>query len=331
MKKNISIIALLGGFALLVASGFLFNSCEGPAGPPGVDGSTTCIVCHDDNQVIVTKTRQYNNSAHYLGTTSGYANISYGPTYNCAGCHSSQGFLDNLLGESNLPYADITQPNCYTCHNIHDTYTAEDWDLTHPDLVSPMTGTNGVDLGTGNQCTSCHQFVSYYLDQSELFVNFNDGGLTTVDITEFQSRLGVHHAPQYNILVGIDLFEFTGSATYPTSNHVVDKAADGCVTCHMNDGFGDLTGHSMAMTYSFHGPNYNWPASCLTCHVADGTNDIDDKFESVKSATDLLLSDLYDLLVAANIMYPVEDGSSAYLCFLHLKTIPLFHFKSIPL
>jgi len=330
MKKKISIITLLSGFALLIVGALILSSCEGPEGPAGaagaagqdgidgtngidgIDASTTCTECHDDNQMIVTKTKQYNNSAHAMGTTSGYTNRSYGPTYNCAGCHTSQGYLDNLMGESNIPYANITQPNCYTCHKIHETYTAEDWALQQSDVVTPMTGSEGVDLGSGNQCVSCHQFTSYYLDKSELFANFDDGGSTSIDITAGELRAGVHHAPQYNILTGMDLFEFSGTTEYPTNNHVLDQAADGCVTCHMNDGFGDLTGHSMSMTYSFHGPQYNWPASCLECHVEDGANDLSDKIEAVETENEALMVQVYDLLVAAGIMYPA-DGSNAYL------------------
>jgi len=145
MKKNISLLTILGAFAILIAGALIMSSCEGPMGPAGADGadgadgvdgidaSATCIQCHDDNQTIVTRTKQYNNSGHAMGHTSGYTNRSFGPAYNCAGCHTSQGFLDNLLGESHVPYANVTQPNCYTCHKIHDTYTAEDWELTHPD------------------------------------------------------------------------------------------------------------------------------------------------------------------------------------------------------
>jgi hypothetical protein len=80
----------------------------------------------------------------------------------------------------------------------------------------------------------------------------------------------------------------------------------------MNDGFGDLTGHSMAMTYEFHGDNFNWPASCLDCHEDGGGNDLGDVYAEVTGNTSTLLGTLYDLLVAANIMYPMEE-SNAYL------------------
>lgn len=336
MKMKLSNLTLLGGFAILLAGGVFLSSCEGEQGPAGADGqdgvdgvdgqdgqdgqdaNSTCILCHSDDQVIVTKSKQYGFSAHNTGHTSGYTNRSFGPLYNCAGCHSSQGFLDVLVGASNTPYADITQPNCYTCHSIHDTYTEADWALTNPNATVPFTegitpDGAAMDLGTGNQCAQCHQFSAYYLAIDSLYANFDDGGMTTVTITSGQKRAGVHHAPQYNIIAGMDLFEFTGTMAYPTSeNHITAQAPDGCVTCHMNDGFGDLTGHSMSMTYDWHGSeNYHWSATCTTCHSAD--DELDTKVEDVAAVIDPLLETLYDLLVTTHGIMNPADGPDDYL------------------
>lgn len=324
MKKKLSMLSLLGGIAILIVGAVILSSCEGPAGAdgtnglPGEDGddglngadgadaNSTCILCHSDDQVIVTKSRQYANSAHSTGHVSGYTNRTDGVDYNCSGCHTSQGFLDHIVGANFAPYADITQPNCYTCHSIHDTYTVDDWDLTHPDATDPMTGSTGVDLGAGNQCTQCHRFVEHYLAVDSLWADFDLGTTTTtIPADESLKRAGVHHAPQYNIFAGMDLFEFSGSETYPTTeNHISAVTDDGCVTCHMNDGFGDLTGHSMAMTYSFHGNNYNWPASCQQCHPLDAeeTSPLDGKVATIQAATELLLEDLADLLITHGVM-----------------------------
>jgi hypothetical protein len=328
MKKKLSMLSLLGGIAILIVGAVILSSCEGPAGANGTNGAdgadgadglegadgadanATCILCHSDDQVIVAKTRQYHYSAHNTGHTSGYTNRSFGPDYDCAGCHTSQGFLTLLAaGTSSPPYADVTQPNCYTCHSIHDTYTEADWALTNGDPTVPFTnavyGTAAVDLGAGNQCTQCHQFVSHYLAIDSLFVDF-DLGTTTVTIPADNSlkRVGVHHAPQYNIFGGMDLFEFTGSENYPTSSHVMDQAPDGCVTCHMNDGFGDMTGHSMNMTYFFHGAdNYHWADVCTECHSSTGIGeDLSDKVVTLQAATQAQLDELYDHLVTAGVM-----------------------------
>jgi len=330
MKKKLSILSLLGGVAILIMGAVILSSCEGPQGPAGTDGAdgadgingqdgadanSTCILCHSDDQTIVTKSRQYANSGHSTGHTSGYTNRSFGPLYNCAGCHTSQGFLDEIVGASNVPYADITQPNCYTCHSIHDTYTVDDWALTKGAMTVPYTNdftdNPGMDMGTGNQCTQCHQMAASYLAIDSLWVGF-DTGDNTVTIASTQSRVGFHHAPQYNIVSGMDLFEFTGSTDYPVDeNHMTVRAVDGCVTCHMNDGFGDMTGHSMAMTYEFHGhDNHHWPASCTECHpVVNRVHELDGKVADIQAATQLLLDELYDLLVAAGIMNPIGHAS----------------------
>ncbi len=39
MKKNISIISLLSGFAMLLSAALILSSCEGPQGPAGADGT----------------------------------------------------------------------------------------------------------------------------------------------------------------------------------------------------------------------------------------------------------------------------------------------------
>lgn len=333
MKMRLSNLMLLGGFAILFAGGMILSSCEGPEGPRGADGAdgvdgvdgvdgqdgqdanSTCILCHSDDQTIVTKSRQYANSGHSTGHTSGYTNRSFGPNYDCAGCHTSQGFLEAIVaGSSSPPYSDITQPNCYTCHKIHDTYTEADWALTSGDPVDFFTGTPAVDLGSGNQCVRCHQASAQYLINDTLWTDFDLGTATvTLPADDSYKRVGVHHAPQYNVVTGLDLFEFTGSATYPTSNHIAEQATKGCVTCHMNDGFGDLTGHSMAMTYDWHGSdNFHWSATCTACHTPNGALDLDDVFTAVSGEIDLLLADLYDLLVASGLMNPA-GGPDEYL------------------
>jgi len=201
MKKKLSMLSLLGAVAILIMGAVILSSCEGDPGADGTNGAngadgadgvdgadgadanSTCILCHSDDQVIVTKSKQYHYSAHNTGHTSGYTNRSFGDDYNCASCHTSQGFLDVLVGASNTPYADVTQPNCYTCHSIHDTYTEADWALTNGDPTVPFTNdvydSPAVDLGAGNQCTQCHQFVSHYLAIDSLFAGF-DAGTTTV-------------------------------------------------------------------------------------------------------------------------------------------------------
>jgi hypothetical protein len=348
--RKIPLLSVLGGFAILIAGALMISSCEGPQGPAGTDGqdgqdgvdgqdgqdaNSTCILCHSDDQTIVTKSRQHANSGHSMGHTSGYTNRSFGPLYNCAGCHTSQGFLDEIVGASNVPYADVTQPNCYTCHKIHDTYTEADWALTAGGTPTPYSGSDGVDIGTGNQCAGCHQIAGQYLAVDSLWTDF-DLGTETVTINSSLLRVGPHHAPQYNILVGMDLFEFPGAAFGTFKDHVVGAVSKGCVTCHMNDGFGDLTGHSMSMTYDFHGEeNYHWPEACDECHAPASQyapHPLTLKVEALETEIGDLLTTLGDLLVDAGIMY-AEGEDDEFLMkpgeFSTTLTAAHFNFNSV--
>jgi hypothetical protein len=150
-----------------------------------------------------------------------------------------------------------------------------------------------------------------YLSVDSLWNDFDGDGTTTVTIDAGLKRAGIHHAPNYNILAGMDLFEFSGDDFGGLKDHVLGAAAKGCVTCHMNDGFGDLTGHSMSMTYDFHGEeNYHWPESCDECHAPASQyvpHPLTLKVEALETEIGGLLTQLYDLLVSAGIMYEVGE------------------------
>ena len=76
----------------------------------------------------------------------------------------------------------------------------------------------------------------------------------------------------------------------------------------MNDGFGDLTGHSMSMTYDWHGSeNLHWSSTCTSCH--DGEDELDDKVEEIQGEVQILLDQLYTLLVNSGVMYPSDAAA----------------------
>ena len=94
MKNLIKLLSLL---TVLL---FMFSSCEGPMGPAGADGApgadgedgmdanATCTLCHANDQVINAKMAQWAVSTH---ATGGNAERN---SYDCAPCHTSQGFLE---------------------------------------------------------------------------------------------------------------------------------------------------------------------------------------------------------------------------------------------
>ncbi|MBK6792400.1 MAG: collagen-like protein [Anaerolineales bacterium] len=109
---------------------------EGPAGPQGEPGPAmtaadlTCTECHNDTAVISGKKANWQESLHGSGT----AFIEEGGNKSCAGCHSGAAFSEMIAAGGNFSTlesgdADPTHQDCRTCHQIHVTYTGDDWAL----------------------------------------------------------------------------------------------------------------------------------------------------------------------------------------------------------
>lgn len=285
--------------AALVIAGV---SCtkEGPQGPPGKDGedgidgqdgTAGCIQCHDNSQVIFSKVIQWEASTHATG-----GNFERNGT-SCAPCHTSQGFLERMETGAQTTADDISNPNppnCYTCHNIHDTYTPDDWALTYSDPVDywQTGGKAGADLGKGNLCANCHQ--------SRVISPWPVAGSGEIySITN--KRYGPHHGPVGNIIEGIGGYEVSGSMTYENSLHT-SLVENSCVDCHMAEPYGAQSGgHVMSMGYEYHGEiEYN-VAGCTECH-GDDPDAIVELIEETQAEIDLLLSDLRTILLEDEIL-----------------------------
>lgn len=278
MKRNLYL------FICLFAAAMFFASCEGPEGPPGEDGTAVCSECHDNSQLIVTKEVQYHASTHFTGGNFERNGSS------CAPCHTSQGFLEVVeTGEmaTNMDVTDPAPPNCYTCHNIHDTYTSDDWNLTKTDAVNFWIAEGTYDAGSSNLCAQCHQSrVPNPLPEV--------GGS---DVTISSPYWGVHHGPQSNIIAGIGGYEISGSTAYENSAHT-SAIDEGCVTCHMAEAYGDQAGgHQMGMTYSYHGHDVVNLAGCTSCHSDESA--LETKIETTQTEIETLLASLADKLVTA--------------------------------
>ena len=138
-----------------IAAIVLFASCEGPEGPAGkdgadgvdgedgADGNATCGQCHDFSENVNAKMAQYGNSQHGKGITAFEADRTA-----CAPCHSSQGYKEVIVTGAQATAAAIsnpTQPNCYTCHKIHETYSVNDWALRQTEPVARWQGGEAYD------------------------------------------------------------------------------------------------------------------------------------------------------------------------------------------
>lgn len=294
-----------------VSGMILMSSCtkEGPAGATGAqgatgatgaagedgingtDGTAGCIVCHDGDQSqgMFAQINQWEASTHANGGNFERNGAS------CAQCHTSQGHREFIA--TGTVAADVSNPNpinCYTCHEIHETYTAADLKLVGDASFTTILG-DVVDFGKGNVCANCHQSRP---------LTVPDPAVATYTITS--SRFGSHHGPQTQIFSGVGLVNFDGDEGYGGNMHM-NQITDGCVTCHMAEPYGvQAGGHTWAMDYEYHGSAAVWLAGCTAtgCH-GDTDADADAlhaKIEELQEGVELKLEELAVLLKAAGVM-----------------------------
>jgi hypothetical protein len=333
MKKNISIISLLGAFALLLAGAIMLSSCEGPAGPAGpqgetgpqgaagptgpagadgvdgingvdgtdgtdgVDGNAVCLICHNlaVKEAITASwetTLHATSQTYYPGSplTVEYA----GGRYDCAMCHSHEGFVETVWTGMDTTAADIPIPTgirCETCHDFHSSLDFEN------EPNSAIRATAAVDLLTGdgevefennpesNHCMICHQSRRNPADDT-------DGTAPTY----VREHYGPHHGPQANFINGLGGYEFGQDL----SAKGVHESGANCVSCHM---------HVSAAKNGEEG-GHTWIApleSCTGCHT--GATDMD--VNGGKTEIEGLLADLQAALLAAGMVdadgHAIED------------------------
>ena len=283
---------LLFAVALLLLAAFALTACgggeagppgpEGPQGPQGEQGepgpageaaNLTCVECHNDTSLITGKKAAWNDSIHGSGEA-----FVRGSSSSCAGCHSGGGFSEMVAAGLRPDQVESGDPNpthqdCRTCHQIHVTYTGDDWALETDAAVTLFAYGEEVvyDGGEGNLCGTCHQPRRAFAVE--------DNGLVNVSSTHW----GPHHGPQTAMLLGIaGAGEVEGK---PAAHYSMVEGT--CVTCHV----GENDDHSFE-------PNV---AACQGCHA-----DIEDfDFSGLQTEVDALAEELHAKLEAAD-MY--HDG-----------------------
>ncbi|HEX7621580.1 MAG TPA: collagen-like protein, partial [Anaerolineales bacterium] len=284
---------------VLLASAFVLAACAGPAGsvgPAGPQGATgpagpkgdtgtlpsaadlTCTQCHNNTTLLTGKAANWASSLHGSGT----AYLAEGTEDGCAGCHAGSAFTADLAAGL-TPDKSIGDPNptpqdCRACHQIHTTYTKDDYALTTTAAVAMYATSTTFDGGEGNLCANCHQ-------ARRLIPAPAADGTIAVTI-----RFGPHHGPQSDMLLGVG---GAGAVTGTPSPHY-STVTNTCVACHM----GDAKNHTFA-------PNL---ANCLTCHpdatdfnMKGAQTDLDAKVATLKA--DLTTAGLLDktgAIVAGN-------------------------------
>ncbi|HEY5686456.1 MAG TPA: cytochrome c3 family protein [Acidimicrobiia bacterium] len=280
----------LTGMALALAACAGEAGPEGPAGPVGPAGpqgpagaagnaaeldvsQLSCTECHNDTTIIWSKEAQFREASVH-GTGQAFIR---GESTNCAGCHGHEGAKARISAglpphdESVAGITNVSPYDCRTCHQIHTSYTGNDWALTgdaQPVQLEYSPGT--YDGGDGNLCSNCHQ------SRNEFPV------LTLADGAEYEvtsNRFGPHYGIEAQMMLGEGAF-FVDDDSSPHYENVTDT----CVGCHM----GEERNHTYEAEVE----------RCQACHSDAENFDIDGTQTEVME----LLEELKALLIDAGIV-----------------------------
>ena len=301
MKRNISILSLLGAFAILFVGAMILSSCEGPQGPQGppgadgkdgidgtngtdgtngVDGNAVCLQCHT-LAIKTAITDEYLTSLHGSG-----AHTARGSSNSCAKCHCHEGFVETTWTGRDTTATSIPIPTtmtCQTCHDFHESLDFEN-DPNHAirtsdpvDLIAGGTVEFAANAES-NLCMNCHQ----------------SRGPAPTDVKadsvlEIGEHYGPHHAPQANFINGLVGYEF-GAVLGVSGPH---EAQASCVTCHMATTAADTTGGHTWM------PGIE---ACVGCHPGATDFDINGRVTEIEG----LIEDLAAALTTAGMMVDGE-------------------------
>ena len=274
---------LLVGLLLLVA--LALAACagsegeqgeQGPAGPAGPAGSSgpagaegaaaemgdlTCTECHTDSTLITGKKTAWSESRH--GSGEAYVR---GTSASCAGCHSGGGFSARVAAGLNPDEVEEGDPNptrqdCRACHQIHTTYTGEDFALETTDPVDfyAIEGAT-YDGGKGNLCANCHQ-PRRTIEEPDA-----DGN---VEVTS--SHWGPHHGGQGSMLLGV---AGAGDVEGNPSAHAT-MVEDTCVTCHLGENANHTYEPDVAACQACHSGMESFDDTGLQTEVQEGLDQIE--------------------------------------------------------
>ncbi len=265
MSKKLALLFVFAGLALVMIAMVSHSSTDTTLAQDDPDGD--CVACHSEEPTISGRETAWEESVH--GTGASYIR---GTRASCAGCHSGGAFSAMIGAGQNFTELEEGDPNptrqdCRTCHNIHTTYTVDDWSLETTDPVN-LAIFEGVtfDGGTGNLCANCHQPRRMFEAEE---------GIANVSSTHW----GPHYGMQAAMLLGVN---GAGDVEGEESWHYAD-AENTCVTCHLVGG-----NHSFEATLD----------ACLECHEDAESFDI----EGVQTQYNELFAELQGLLVAKGML-----------------------------
>jgi hypothetical protein len=214
------------------------------------------------------------NSVHGTGEA-----FERGEEGNCAGCHGTEGAKARIAAglpphDASIEGVENVSPfDCRTCHNIHMTYTSDDWALTGGAQAVKLEYSDGTfDGGMGNLCANCHQIRNQ--------PPAAEGGNVTIT----SSRFGTHYGVEAQMLLGEGGLGLTGDPS--THYELVD---DTCVACHMGEG----RNHTYLPAVE----------RCQECHEDAENFDVD----GVQTEVAAMLEELHGIFVDEGMLNPDTD------------------------
>lgn len=247
---------------------------------------SNCFDCHSDqNTFLVAAEEQWMRSVHASGL-----NIDRGSSAGCSGCHTSEGFIQRVNGETVTGHDNPTVIHCFTCHAPHST---GNFGLRWTSIATLLDGTS-YDLSAGNLCVACHQ--------ARRDVNTYVGSVGTDPVTINSTHWGPHYSVQGDNIIGSNGYEYAGY-TYEITEHR-SATDDACVDCHKNRATSNnvVGGHSFNMRGIIRDEGGVETEILNTAACADCHGDLDDfDLNGVQSEVDSLVTELETLLEAAGL------------------------------
>ncbi len=303
VRKEVKLVFVaLVAMALLAACGA--QGEVGPEGPQGAQGEqgpvgpmlsfedVGCADCHNETSLLSGISQQWDVSVH--GTGEAFVRAG---SASCAGCHSGGAFSEMIaagLSPNEVETGDAhpSRQDCRTCHEIHTTYTGDDFALETTASVD-LFAVEGVtyDSGTGNLCVNCHQPRSLFPAAAE--------GMVEVTSTHW----GPHHGPQSAFLLG-----YGGAGLEGTASKHYDQVEDSCVGCHL----GPNQDHTFEPTVD----------ACMECH--DGVESFD--LNGVQTEVQAMLDELGGYLETAGLM---TDGHPVVGVYPEAEAMALWNYIAV--
>lgn len=298
MKKLAAVLFVTLAFSLYGCKG-----PEGPVGPAGLAGkdgkdgkdagfvyfdgfkdSLKCSTCHtagiDTTFFVQGRKTEWDNSKHNVG-----GDIDRNAA-NCAGCHTTEGFLDRATMNFTTQFAwseklHPSPPGCFACHAPHGrgNFTLRDSSATT--LTNVFVGGSDKPFdggGKSNLCVKCHQPRNTSAVSPAPNVNAAATDILTITSTRWYQHYGVQ-AQMFQGTGGNGGFQFPGY-TYSNSGHtaLIQAKTLGCIDCHMQEpvggGAAKAGGHTMWLAYDAEGTETFLVKDCKVCHtdIVSGTS-----------------------------------------------------------